>query len=257
MKLCLWAVTILGLLPVTAFALIHIVLLGGVRRALPTEEPAPNSVSFPGGFTVQFGDSSKPMEVSTSVWPGIAVLVGASACLVGLYFLVPRQPERVALNGFANFEPCIRQVIESRRSFATVVISARDGNEAISIMSHEGDVEIGLSIDSTLTGREAAVRELIGELGVEPTEDNMTPADELNPETRHLMFPLRGNPSEMADTCVRVFSDILEIKDDEEMVFSFGCNLWIALSCAGQDGEQALPVRVQFVLFCLNPGGVK
>jgi hypothetical protein len=165
-------------------------------------------------------DSGHRIEVTTSYWPSVTLLIGASTFAVGLLYLIPPQTQFREVRGFDKIEQYVEQVMNSRSPHAYLVISlADDEYTALSISS--GDE--GRSIDFYLTkkGQIAPVRAFFSERGVEPKVDHIT-EEGTEFETRHLSYPVDGTVEEVSQLCESVLADVYGIDKDAELLFTIG-----------------------------------
>lgn len=220
MKTFLWLFTVIGLLPVAAFSILHLTSWVALRREM-AREPATDDGSFTLITTsyVSFGQSSSPMNVSTNAWPAILILTGALCCVIGLVYLIPKQPLRISRDGYSRFEPLIKKVVSSSRDYPSLIVSARNGNEALLVMRGESGFELSVSANAN-DDKLVALKTLFANRGVHPANEYTTHDDHFGTDTTHLAFPLSGNSNEIADLCVQVFRDICGVRDDEPMEFT-------------------------------------
>ncbi|MFN9981652.1 MAG: hypothetical protein ACK53Y_17130, partial [bacterium] len=94
---------------------------------------------------MQFYGFKDPMVISTSIWPGLFCLMGISITVAGLFFLIPRQPIRLRTAVYERIPAIVDQVLVSKKPYASLIISSRDGNYAILLSKRDDRVEISLS----------------------------------------------------------------------------------------------------------------
>ncbi len=221
MKTFFWIFTIVGLLPVTAFAILHITSRVALRREL-----ASDPVDDDGASTlittsyIQFGDDSPPTNVNTRAWPAVVLLTGVVCCFIGLFYLIPSQPLRVLHGGYDRFEPMIRRVLSSSHEHPSLIVSAQNGNEALLVMRGESGFELSVSADSTRHDTIADLKLFFAERDIHPVNEYTSHDDHFDTDTTHLAFPLGGGSNEIADVCTHVFRDIFGVTDDEPMEFT-------------------------------------
>jgi hypothetical protein len=88
MRTLLWLSTLIGLLPQMLLAILYLVLLALVYWSSRN----PDVIVYIGEMQVGVG-SLKPMHISSSPWPSVLILLGASVLLVGMWFLTcPPEP---------------------------------------------------------------------------------------------------------------------------------------------------------------------
>lgn len=64
--------------------------------------------------------------------------------LVGLLFLIPKQPLRFKDNVYSELPQVIERIVFSKKDFDALVLSARDGNRALSNSKKNERIEIGM-----------------------------------------------------------------------------------------------------------------
>ncbi|MEW4452053.1 hypothetical protein AB1L30_05145 [Bremerella sp. JC817] len=220
MKTFLWLSLAFGLLPVTAFSLVHLIATVMMRRAIPAElAEEEGSITLVTRSFTAFGESSPPTIVSNQAWPAILVLIGTLCCVVGLLYLIPRQPLRVSHDGYARFEPLIAKLLRSSRDYPSLIISAREGHEALLISRGDSGFELSFSADGQHENL-AAVKALFASRGVQPLEETTTHDDQFDIDTTYVSFPLPATAPEIATLCTEVFRDACGVKEDEPMEFA-------------------------------------
>jgi len=221
MKTFFWLFTVVGLLPITAFAILHITSCVMLRREMASEPIDDDGCStLITTSYIQFGDGFAPTIVNTRAWPAIVLLTGAVCIFVGLFYLIPRQPLRVAHGGYDRFEPMIRRILLSSREHPSLIVSAQNGNEALLVMRGESGFELSVSADSTRHETIADLKLFFAERHVQPVNEYTSHDDHFDTDTTHLAFPLGGDSNEIADVCEHVFRDIFGVTDDEPMEFT-------------------------------------
>ena len=219
MKTILWAITIVGLLPLVAFSLLHLFTYVAMRRALPPDD----GDSFTTTITTtsfQFSESARPTIVASQAWPAVVALFGAALCIIGLLYLIPRQPQYAASNGYDRFQPLLARIMSSTADHRSLIVSARDGNEALLVMRGEHGWELSLSANSDNQTVIEQIKSYFADRDVDPMQDYTTHDDEFDITTTHLLFPLSGDPATDAETCVNIFHDVIGVTNDEPMEFN-------------------------------------
>lgn len=219
MKIFLWITLLAGLLPVTAYSVLHVLIRGSVRNTTPVELAEEQSSDSIVMASVHFGEAGTPTIVNPSMWPAILVLTGATLCIVGLFNLIPKQPLRVARDGYTRFEPLIQKVLESRRDYSSLIVSAQQGSKALSVSRRQEEFLLGVSIDSSDPAIPSIVEFFLSR-GVSPSSENVSHDDHFDISTTHLEFPLPQAADAAAETCTHVYRDILGVAETEPMEFS-------------------------------------
>lgn len=219
MKTVLWVSTLMGLLPLVAYSVVHISGVISFRRAVPQTIDDESTVSI----TIskfQLGESGRPVVVSPNAWPSALCLFGAASCLVGLWFLIPRQPIYAERNGYDRIEPLLKRVLSSTSEYPSLIVSARDGEEALLVMRDDDGWQLSLSIYSQNQDGIQAIRQYFSDRDIVPSEVEETHDEEFDVSMTHLAFPLSGNATTDAGTCIKILRDIIGVTNDEPMEFT-------------------------------------
>jgi hypothetical protein len=219
MKTAIWIIALVGLLPLTLIAILNLVSTISMRRQLAAEPLDDGSTSIVTS-TIQFNDSMAPMSISSHPWPSLVILAGVVFCLVGLYFLIPTQPTRVARDGYSKFEPMIKRVVGSNKEYSSLIVSAQNGNKAILIMKQNGQIALSVSTDTEDTKTSNALKSYFETRNITPTEEYQTHDENFGTNTTHFEFSLRGNTADIAKICRDVFNGVFGVENNEPMEFN-------------------------------------
>ncbi len=217
MKLFLWIWTTVGILPLFAFSVLHTYSAWQLRQARASEphlELGENELVITTS-QVQIDGMSDPMVVSPSAWPAFASLVGISLTLAGLLFLIPKQPLRLKTNVYERLPRVIDRIVNSKKDPATLILSARDGNRALSVSKREQRITIGISHDLRESQEISEIRNYFQTLGIVPTQDYETYDDHFDITTVHLEYDITDHAFKASDFCVFVFRDVYSIGPNE------------------------------------------
>jgi hypothetical protein len=125
LKIAIWTTTIIGLAPVTLLAILNLASNLSIARqmqngaAFEQDDPYLHSYTY-----IQFGKALK-LEVTSAIWPSICLIAGASACVVGLLFLIPRQTQLTKAGGFGDIQKYVERVLESRSNYSPMWLLLR------------------------------------------------------------------------------------------------------------------------------------
>ncbi|QEG00729.1 hypothetical protein Mal15_48010 [Stieleria maiorica] len=217
MKLFLWIWTSVGILPLFAFSALHAYSAWQLRRARASEshdELGENEFVITIS-EVQFDGMTDPMVVSPSAWPALASLAGISLTLAGLLFLIPKQPLRIKTNVYERLPTVIDRIVNSKKDPATLIVSARDGNRALSVSKRDQRIEIGLSHNLSESQEISEIRGHFRTLGIEPTHDYETYDDHFDITTVHLEYDITDHAPETSKFCEFIFRDVYSIGSNE------------------------------------------
>ena len=207
----------MGTLPLFAFSVLHAYSAWQLRQAranLPREELGENEFAIVRA-EVRLDGMSDPMVVSPSAWPAFVCLAGMSLTLAGLLLLIPKQPLRIKTNVYARLPRVIDRIVKSKKDPATLIISARDGNRALSISKRDQRIEIGISHDLTESHEISEIRGHFRTLGIVPTQDYETYDDNFDITTVHMEYDVTDCASKTSDLCVFIFRDVYSIGSNE------------------------------------------
>ena len=174
-----------------------------------------------GDLSVQIGSSSPRLHLATQAWPAGLALAGVAAVVVGLLFLVPRQPDRVRNGGFLKIESYMDRLLRSRKEFASVIVATLDGQHAILVMRQSGRTTLDVSADRTKNdGQEAKLREFFNKLGMTPSRDYRSANGGVEDATCNFEFQLTDDPKAISRLCVAVFEDLFSVSDKQGLEFT-------------------------------------
>jgi hypothetical protein len=222
LKLAIWTTTIVGLAPVALLAVLNLASNVSLARQMKEEAGFEHDDGGSAYFTqsyMQFGKTLR-LEVATSLWPSVCLLVGASACVVGLLFLIPRQTQFMEAGGFKKIQKHVEKVMNSRSTFAYVVISPSD-DEYTAITFSKGDDGNALDFYLTKQAQIEPVLAFFSERGIEPVEDYVADED-TECESRNLSFLIDGTAEEVAAICASILTDVYGVGKDRELLFTDG-----------------------------------
>lgn len=218
-KTVIWIVAIVGLFPVALLSVGHLIFFLITR--LPKGPSESGAVSFLGDVSIQIGPSSTKLHLSTHPWPAVIALAGVVAVVVGLLFLLPRQPDRFRSDGFLKMESYMERLLRSRKEYASVIAATLDGQHAILVMRQSGRMTISVSADRTRNdGEEAKMRDFFRKLGMTPTRDYRSANGGVEDATCNFEFVLTDDPKSIARSCVAVFTDLFGVTDQQGLEFT-------------------------------------
>lgn len=218
LKAIIWIVTLLGLLPITLFALAHLISMISIAR-LPKEPPEPGTLSVIGDVSIQVGPGNK-LHLSTHVWPSVLVVVGALSIFLGLLFLLPKQPDRVRVGGFFRIESYIDRLLRSRKDFASVIVATTDGQHALLVTRRSDGTVLHVGADRTKSdGEESRTREFFKQLGMAPVREYLAANGGVKDATCNFEFSLTGDAETIARLCVSVFTNLFGVTNQQELEF--------------------------------------
>ena len=214
LKMIIWLAALLGLLPVLLCAIVHLISM--ISSARLRRDP----FSFVGDIFIQL-DSSSKLHLSTQLWPSVVVVAGALAVLVGLVFLLPKQPDLVHSGGFSRMESYIDRLLRSPKEFASVIIATPDGEHGLLVMRQAGRTVLCVSANRTKNdGGEARMREFFTRLGMTPVRDYLSANDGVEKATLNLEFQLTGDARTIGRLCVSIFTDLFGTADQHGLEFT-------------------------------------
>ncbi|TWU44145.1 hypothetical protein Q31b_16810 [Novipirellula aureliae] len=221
LKVAIWSLVIVGLTPAILLAVLNLTSTIALARHLknnPGQQVDEGDVTLSQSY-MEFGKRCR-LEVTTSYWPSMTLLLGAGAFVVGLLYMIPPQTQHLEVQGFDKIEHYVERVANSRSPHAYLVVSlAEDEYTAVSV----SDGDEGYTIEFYLTKKEQVVPVLafLSKREIEPTVDTIT-EEGTEFETRHLSFPVDGTTEEVAELCRSVFLDAYGVEKDAELLFTLG-----------------------------------
>lgn len=216
-KTVIWIVAVIGLLPPTLLSIASLVSSISVARLSKEQGDL-------GDVFVQIGSSSSSstkLHLTTQAWPAVVVLAGVLAVVVGLLFLLPRQPDRVQSGGFLKMESYMDRLLRSHKEYASVIAATLDGQHAILVFRQSGRTTLDISADRTKNdGQEEKVREFFKKLGMTPSSEYRSANGDVEDATCNFEFPLTGDAKDIARLCVSVFTDLFGVTDQHGLEFT-------------------------------------
>lgn len=216
-KTVIWIVAAIGLLPATLLSIASLVSSISVARLSKEQGDL-------GDVFVQIGSSSSSstkLHLTTQAWPAVVVLAGVLAVVVGLLFLLPRQPDRVQSGGFLMMESYMDRLLRSHKEYASVIAATLDGQHAILVFRQSGRTTLDISADRTKNdGQEEKVREFFKKLGMTPSSEDRSANGDVEDATCNFEFPLTGDAKDIARLCVSVFTDLFGVTDQHGLEFT-------------------------------------
>ena len=191
MKAFLWCWTLLGLFPLVAFAALHLFSILHARAVLPNEA---SQGKLDGNYitisrtTIKFDGFRDPLILHSYVLPAVLCLVGATTVIVGLLYLIPTQPIRTTKAGYAKLTTLVPKVLKSKKRFASLIISARDGNKCVAVSRKNDEISIGITIDATDIDELNSVREYFARNALDPASDYETHDEQFDVTMVHLEY---------------------------------------------------------------------
>ncbi|MGA2556790.1 MAG: hypothetical protein ABSG04_11020 [Verrucomicrobiota bacterium] len=213
-KTVIWILAVLGLLPATLLSIAYLVAI--VSSARLTKEQ-----SDLGDVSIQIGWSSTELHMSTQLWPAALVLSGVLAVVVGLFFLLPRQPDRVSSGGFLKMESYIGRLLRSEKKSSCIIVSTLDGQSSLLVMRQAGQTMLLVSADRTKNdGQEEKMREFFKKIGMTPSREYRSANGGVEDARCCFEFQLTGDPKDIAKLCVSAFTDLFGVTDQHGLEFT-------------------------------------
>src|SRR5436190_11716620 len=127
-KLLIWFITIIGLLPAVYLSIECLMARASFAQRKGRPESAESSLIL-ARSSIQIGPAK--LRLSTERWPAILTMLSAMFVCVGLFFLLPNNPQKIRRDGLSQIAYYVDRVINSRGDHASVTISTLDGVHAV------------------------------------------------------------------------------------------------------------------------------
>tara|TARA_A100001391_G_scaffold116121_1_gene78589 strand:- start:41 stop:370 length:330 start_codon:yes stop_codon:yes gene_type:complete len=105
LKIAIWSLVIMGLTPAILLAVLNLTSTIALARHLknnPRQQVDEGNVTLSQSY-MEFGKRYR-LEVTTSYWPSMTLLLGAGAFVVGLLYMIPPQTQFREFQGFDKIE---------------------------------------------------------------------------------------------------------------------------------------------------------
>lgn len=231
MKTLIWLLAIVGLATPCFLAVVHLASYWIARQYIANEPQEPGETSFLLGPTFVFGGSSAnapKLELTSSLVPPVATLVGGIVFLVGLFFLIPRQPLVVKLvvkkDGFSQLETHVQRLLRSRSDFASLGLSTPDGQHGLDLYCRNGQVEVVSLFPSVKPpdGHEELIRRYFTARNISPSQDYVPANGGVEGAPRVLSYPLPSDAQVISQVCKDIFTDIFGVGDSQGVQYDYG-----------------------------------
>jgi hypothetical protein len=221
LKIAIWTLALVGMAPAILLAVLNLSSTIALTRHLKGKD---NAGLEAGDFTtfqsyMEFGKGYH-IELTSSLWPSVTLLVGAGTFAAGLLYLIPPQNQVRRVGEFEEIELYVEKVVNSPSPHAYVVISlSEDAYTAVTVSKSDDH----LAIEFFMTKKEQVgpVLAFFSKQGLEPDTDNLT-EEGTEFETRSLSFPVAGSTERISQICRTVMVDAYQIGTDAELVFTLG-----------------------------------
>lgn len=221
LKIAIWTMALIGMAPAILLAVLNLISTIAFARQRKNNADADIDGSDFATFHsyMEFGDRYH-LELTSSLWPSVTLLVGAGTFAMGLLYLIPPQTQVRKVGGFEKIERYVEKLVNSRSPYAYLVMSpVADEYTAVTVSKNDD----GYAIDFFLTKKEQVVPVLafFSKQGIEPATDNLT-EEGTEFEARNLSFPVAGSTGHISQLCRSVLIDAYGLDEDAELVFALG-----------------------------------
>lgn len=224
MKLAIWIITIIGILPVLFLSATQVHLHLVKQRQLFSKSEIQDKPDF---VWVSFKPSFKTgpfkyqsLTLTHMVWPGVISLLGILFVFIGLFFLIPKQVTVVEKNGFKELNCYLEKLLGSNAPFTTLGIYTLDDKNGFSAWKKEGLVTIHLSAQLIPNdGKEDKIVSFFDCLGITPTSDYKFQNGEIKDSARSFTYPIEANLERVTDVCMRIMKEIFDISEQEGLKY--------------------------------------
>lgn len=226
MKIAIWIVTIIGILPILFLSAtqvhLHLIKQKQLLSKGEIQEKADFVwVSFKPAFkTGPFKYQS--LTLTHMVWPGIVSLMGIILVFIGLFFLIPKQVTVVETSGFKELRSYLEKLLDSKAPFTTLGIYTLDDENGFSVWKKDGLVTIHLSAQLIPNdGKEDTIVAFFEGMGIKPTSDYLFQNGEIKDSARSFTYPIEADLERVTEVCTRIMKEIFNINAQEGLKYHF------------------------------------
>ena len=220
MKLTIWILTIIGILPVLflSAAQIHSHLIMQrqlLSKGMMKEKPHFVFVSFKPVFKTGPFKYQKLM-LSHRVWPAVVSFIGVLLIFTGLFFLIPKQVTVVENSGMGVLKSYLEELLQSEKPFTTLGIFSLDDKKGFSVWKKNGFVTVNLSAQIIPEdGTEEKIVTFFEGLGIKPVRDYKFQNGEIKDSARSLSYPVSPDLAGLTNVCKGIMKQIYNINEQE------------------------------------------
>ena len=220
MKLTIWIITVIGILPVLflSMAQIHSHFLMQrqlLSKGIMKEKPHFVWVTFKPVFKTGPFKHQK-LTLTHRGWPAVVSLVGILLIFTGLFFLIPKQATVVGSSGIGALKGYLEKLLHSEASFTTLGIFTLDDKKGFSVWKEYDFVTVNLSAQIIPDdGTEEKIVSFFDGLGIKPVRDYKFKNGEIKDSARSLTYPVNADLAGLTDICKRIMKEIYNIDERE------------------------------------------
>lgn len=220
MKLTIWIITIIGILPILFLSATqvssHLIKQKQLlSKGIIQEKPTFVWVSFKPAFkTGPF--KHQTLTLTHKVWPAVVSLLGILLVFIGLFFSIPKQVTVAEAGGMGELKGYLGKLLHSKAPFTTLGIFTLDDKNGFSVWKKYGFVTINLSAQIIPDdGTEQKIVSFFEGLGISPVRDYKFQNGEIKDSARSLAYPVEADLAGLTDICTRIMKVIYNINEQE------------------------------------------
>jgi hypothetical protein len=134
-------------------------------------------------------------------------------------------PDQYATNGFDQIESYVTRLCKPNREYRSLGIFTPDGIRGFGLDANEDSMLATLSIEwRKEPQRESKIRSFFEAFGISPVQDYAAGNGAVPNATRVLVFPVKGNASEVASLTKRILEELCMISPTEALEFTYSAS---------------------------------
>jgi hypothetical protein len=224
MKLTIWVITVIGILPILLLSAIQVHLQVIHKHQLFSHEKTQEKPDF---VLVSFKPAPgighfkhQELKLTHMIWPALVSLLGIALVFVGLFFLIPKQASVVEAGGSKELNRHVKKLLGSRASFASLGIFTLDGQKGFSLWKKDGLVTAQLSAEIIPDdGKEERIVAFFEDLGITAISDYKARNGGIEDSVRLFSYPIEANNDRVSEICVRIMKEIYNISEQDGLKY--------------------------------------
>jgi len=147
----------------------------------------------------------------------VVVICGTVLVFVGLFFLLPKNPEKVYRNGLSKIEQYVDRLLGSSNDGAGIVISEANGSNAVSIMRKGRSVS--LFVVSHM-GLKPKIESFFAEHAIKAIRGASLAAKGMEDDVCQYEFPSGTDPKVNSQLIRSLFTDLFGVDTSMSLMFT-------------------------------------
>lgn len=224
MKLTIWVITVIGILPILFLSAIQVHLQLVHKHQIFSHEKTQEKPDF-----VYISIKPSPgigifkhenIQLTHMLWPALVSLLGTTLVFTGLFFLIPKQATVVETGGSKELNYYVKELLSSRAAFTSLGISTLDEQKGFSLWKKDGLVTVELSAEIIPDdGKEERIVAFFKDLGIKATSDYKAGNGGIANATRLFSYPIEADNNKITEICLRIMKEIYDISEQDGLKY--------------------------------------